>query len=447
MPSRRNSKAESNPHKRTNQGECGRDSEQQQQQHSETDLPSGPPPTRRGIADHPNRGLIVIQPDQSYIQSPGAGRDHIISPWQVNAVVGAAADRVDEVIEQVRDLDEPPSEGDFQADSRQPASGSWHHCERGNHTIVPSDNQAASDYAGSQDTHGESASARQGLVDRESGMSLDGFPSRSVEEGGVSGLYQRQSGHASGGDTESDAADSPASSSHASAAGSSSAADETAVHTARAVTIRPVRVADHYPFDGEATVHRPPVPAELDRMDGLLDDALSFWSGVSPGLAAPTQASDECEDEMLTDDRESITTVSDRDANKADGLSIEVEHTHPRRSSPVPSESSIAETVFDVRRPTPPPRPPGLTSLPSSQRRADTAAGPSGGLRRGGAYPGSEIEQEQAVPAVLVPGGGRGWLGLGGSQPPPQVSRRQGRDEPDEEDEEKERRRRKAREE
>lgn len=433
MPSRRNSKAESNPHERTNQGECGPDPEQQQ--HSETDLPSGPPPTRRGIADHPNRGLIVIQPDQSYIQSPGAGRDHIIRPRQVNAVVGAAADRVGEVIEQVRDLDEPPSEGDFQADSQQPASGSWHHCERGNHTTVPSHPQAASDYAGFQDTHGESASARQGLVNRESGMSLDGFPSRSVEEGGVGGLYQSENGTASGGDAARDAADSLASPSHASAAGSSSAADGTTLHTARAVTIRPVRVVDHYPFDGEAAVHRPPVPAELDRMDGLLDDALSLWSGVSPGVVAPAQASDEYEGEMLTGYRDSIITVPERDPDNTDGLSIEVEHAHPRRSSPVPSESSITETVFDVRRPTPPPRPPGLTSLPSSQRRAVTAAGPSGGLRRGGAYPGSDIEQEEAVPAVLVPGGGRGWLGLGGSQPPPQVSRRQGRDDPDDEGE------------
>lgn len=444
MPSRRNSKAELNPHKRTNQGECGPDPEQQ---HSETDLPSGPPPTRRGIADHPNRGLIVIQPDQSYIPRPGPGRDHIISPWQVNAVVGAAADRVDEVVEEVRDLDEPPSESDFQADSRQPASGSWHHCERGNHTIVPSDNRAPSNHAGSQDSHGKSASPRQGLVNRESGMSLDGFPSRSVEEGGVSGLYQSESGTASGGDTASDAADSPASPSHASAAGSSSAADGTTIHTARAVSIRPVRVADQYPFDGEAAVHRPPLPAELDRMDGLLDDALSFWNGVSPGLVAPTQLSDEGEGEMLTANRESIVTVPDQDPDNADGLSIEVEHAHPRRSSPVPSDSSIAETVFDVRRPTPPPRPPGVTTLPSPQRRAVTAAGPSGGLRRGGAYPGLENEQEEAVPAVLVPGGGRGWLGLGGSQPPPQVSRRQGRDDPDDEEVEKERRRPKAREE
>lgn len=444
MPSRRNSKAESNPHERTNQGECGPDPEQQQ--HSETNLPSGPPPTRRGIADHPNRGLIVIQPDQSYIPRLGPGRDHIIRPCQVNAVVGASPDRVDEVIEQVRDLDEPPSEGDFQANSRQPDSGSWHHCERCNHTTVPSHPQAASDYAGFQDTHGESASARQGLVDRESGMSLDGLPSRSVEEGGVGGLYQSESGTASRGDTASDAADSPASPSYASAAGSSSAADGTTLHTARAVTIRPVRVADHYPFDGEAAVHRPPLPAELDRMDGLLDDALSFWSGVSPGVVAPTRASDEGEGEILTANRESIITVPDRDPDDADGLPTEVEHSHPRRSSRVPSDSSITETVFDVRRPTPPPRPPGVTTLPSSQRRAVMAAGPSGGLRRGGVYLGSDIEQEQAMPAVLVPGGGRGWLGLGGSQPPPQVSRRQGRDDPDGgEEDEVQRRRRRAR--
>lgn len=408
MPSRRNSKEES--HKRANQGECGPDPDQQ---HSETDLPSSPPPTPRGIADHSNRPWNVIQPDQSYIPSPGPGRDHIIRPWQVEAVVGAPADRVDEVIEQVRDLYEPPSESDFQADSRQPASGSWHHCEIDNHTTVSSDPRAASDRAGSQDAHDKSASARQGLVDRESGISLDGFPSRSVEEGGFSGLYQSENEHLIGG-TASDFA------------------DGTTLHTARAVTIRPLRVADQYPFDGEEAMHRPPLPAELDRMDGLLEDALSFWSGISPGVVASTQASDEGEGEMLTANRE---CVPERDPGNADGLPIEVEHTHPRRSSPVPSDSSIAETVFDVRRPTPPPRPPGVVSLPSSQRRAVTAAGPSGGLRRGGAYAGSDIEHEHSVPAVLVPGGGRGWLGLDGSQTPSQVSRRQGRDDPDDEEE------------
>lgn len=445
MPPRRDSKEETNPYEHTDQGECGPDPEQQ---HFETDLPSGPPSTRRGIADHPNRRCNVIQPDPFYVPRPGAGRDRIIGPWQVEAVVGAPADRVDEVIEQVRDLYEPPSEGDLQADSRQPALRSGQHRQTANHTTVPPNTRAALDHAGSQDTHGGSASARQGLVDRGSGMSLDGFPSRSVEEGGVSGLYQRENGYASDG-TTSDAADSSASSSHASAARSPPAVGGITLHTARAVTIRPVRVADQYPFDGEAAVHRPPLPAELDRLDGLLDDALEFWSGVSPGVVAPTRASDEGEGEMLTDNRDSIVTAPERDPDDADGLQIEVEHTHPRRSSPVPSESSITETVFDVRRPTPPPRPPGLTFLPSSQRHAVAAAGPSRGLRRGGAYPGSNIEHERAVPAVLIPGDGRGWLGLGGSQPPAQVSRsRQGRDDPDDEEEdEQQRRRRKPREE
>lgn len=360
-------------------------------------------------------------------------------------MVRAPADRVDEVIEQVRDLYEPPSEGDLQADSRQPALRSGQHRQTANHTTVPPNTRAALDHAGSQDTHGGSASARQGLVDRGSGLSLDGFPSRSVEEGGVSGLYQRESGHASSG-TTSDAVDSSTSSSHASAATSPSAVGGITLHTARAVTIRTARVADPYPFDGEAVVHRPPLPAELDRMDELLDDALAFWGGVSPGVIAPAHASDEGEGEMLTDNRDSIVTAPERDPDDADGLPIEVEHTRSRRSSPVPSDSSIAETVFDVRRPTPPLRPPGVASLPSSQRHAVAAAGPSGGLRRGGAYTGSDIEQERAVPAVLVPGGGRGWLGLGGSQPPPQVSRRQGRDDPDDEEEdEKQRRRRKPR--
>ncbi|KAG6362853.1 hypothetical protein INS49_007948 [Diaporthe citri] len=445
MPSRHNSKGNTNPYTRTHQGECDPVPEQQQQ--SETDMSSGTPPTPRGIADQPHRHWVVIEPDPSYITRPGPGQDHIIRPWQVNAVVGAPADQVDEVIAQVGDLEEPPSEGDFKVCSRQPASGSGHHYETVSHTTVPSDTRTASSRSKSKGYHGKS------LVDRESGISLDGFPSRSMEEGGVSGLWKRNSGNASDG-TTSAAATCPSSSSGCVSGGSSAMAMNGAIiHTARAVAIHHMRAA--YPYDGVIAVHRPPLPAELDRMDERLEDALKFMADFSPGTVARTQASDDNEDLRLTSDRKSIITLPNRDqvsegrlgppsspqphytqgrpplAGNIDGHPTGVEHAQPRPVSPTPSESNITETVFDVRRPTPPPPPPpqpDTISLPSSRRHANAAAGPSGGGRRGGAYPSSGVGQEEAVPAVLAP---RGWLGLGGSHPPPHVSRRQGRDDPD----------------
>lgn len=472
MAPRRDSKEKASPHKRNDQGECNPDPEQQQQ--PETDLPSGAPPTRRGIADHPNRRWIVIQPDSSYVRRPGPDRDHIIKPWQVNAVIGAPRDRVDEVIKQVRDLEERPSEGDFLADPRQPALGIRHHCEMGSHTPVSSDIPAASDRSGPKGSQGKSAGARQGLIDRESGMSLDGFPSRSLEEGGVSGLCQCNSGGAGDGATSAAATCCSSSSSCASAAESSTmGVDGATIHTARAVTIRPTR-ADR-PRGDAAAVHRMPSPGALARMDEAIEDVERFLRDFDPGRAMPepVQASDEDGDEMLTGNRESVVTPPDQDRallsqgqlrppsspgehytqgrptprmDDADGHPIGVEHTQLRPNSPTPSESSIVETVFEVRRLTPLPQRPDMGSLPSSQRHADKTAGQPGALRRGGAHPDSEIEQELVVPAVLVPGGGRGRLGLGGSHPPRQVSRRQGQDDPAE-DEEQKRRRRKRREE
>lgn len=445
MPSRHDPKEKTNRHKGTEQGECSPVPEQQQQ--PETDIPSGAPPTRRGLAKHPNRQCIVIEPDPSYMSRSGPGHGHTNRPWQVNAVVGATADQVDEVIEQVRELVKPPSpnEGDFQAYSSRPVLGSGHHREIVNHNTVPSDTRAASDRSGPKGSHGKSANTRQGLFNCESGTSLDGFPSRSMEEGGVSGLCQCESGHSSDGVAKTD----PSYSSSSSSCASAMAVDGAIISTARAVTIHPKRAA--YPYDGEVAVHRPPLPAELDRMDERIDDALRFLTDFSPGTVTPTQASDEDEDLMLTGDRESTIALPSlnqasggrvgppllpgprytqgrpRLASNADAHPTGVEDARPRPASPARSESSIAETVFDVRRPTPPPPPPpqpDVVSLPSSRRR-------------GGTYPASRIEQEEAVPAVLVP---RGWLGLGGRHPPPQVSRRQGRGDPHLGEEERRRR-------
>lgn len=438
MPCRHDSKEKTNPQTRTEQGKC--DTVPEQQQKPETDLSSRAPPTRPGIAGHPNRRhWTVIEPDPSYISRPGPGHAHIIMPWQLDAVVEAPADRVDEVIAQVRDLEKAPSEGDFQACPREPALGSGHHGETVNQAAVPFNTPAASDHPRTKCSQGKSASARQGLVDRESGISLDGFPSRSMEEGGVSGLCRRNSGDASDGDASADPYYS-SSSSCASAGSSAMAVDGAIIRTARAVTIHPQRAA--YPYDGVTAVNRPPLPAELDRMDERLEDALEFLTDFSPGTVTPTQAGDEDEDLMLTGDRESTITLPNLDQpsegrlgslslpephytqarplleGNADGHPASAEYGRSRPASPTASESSIAETVFDVRRPTPPPPPPpqpDVVSLPSSRRRD-------------GADPSSGVGQEEAVPAALVP---RGWLGLGGSHPPPQVSRRRARVDPE----------------
>lgn len=460
MSSRRESKIRRNPRKRTDQGEGDPDPDQQR---LETDLSSGAPPTPRGIADHPNRRYIVVNPGASYIPRPGPDRDHILRPRQVNTVLGAPADRVDEVIALVRDLKEPPSGGNSQAHLRQPASGIGHQRATGNRTTVSSGSRDKSDRAGSLGSHhGKSSSAGQGLFDRESGMSLDGFPSRSMEEGGVSGLGRRHSGDASGATTGAAAAPSSSSSGRASATSSALAADVTTFHTARAVTIRPARAC--YPHDEEAAVHRVPSLGALDRMDREIEEVERLWSDLSLDGAtpAPLRAGNTGEDEMLTGDRGSIVTTSSRNSAAqgrgqpdrpssrgqrythgrpppprgahADRYATGAGQVQPRPASPTPSDSSIAETVLNVRRPTPPPPSPphaqqsDVASLPSSRRLAVTAVGPPDGLRRGGTYSDPHFEQELEVPAVLIPGGPRGWLGLGGSRAPPQVSHRQERD-------------------
>ncbi|KAK7714132.1 hypothetical protein SLS64_004229 [Diaporthe eres] len=272
-----------------------------------------------------------------------------------------------------------------------------------------------------------------------------------MEEGDVSGLCRRNSGDASDGDASADPSYS-SSSSRASIESSAMAVEVATIRTARAVTIHPTRAA--FPYDGVTAVNRPPLPAELDRMDERLEDALEFLTDFSSGTVEPTQAGDEDEDLMLTGDRESTITLPNLDQpsegrlgslslpephytqarppleGNADGHPASVDYGQSRPASPTASESSIAETVFDVRRPTPPPPSPpqpDVVSLPSSRRRDGT-------------HPSSGLGQEEAVPAALVP---RGWLGLGGSHPPPQVSRRRARGDP--EGEEEDRRWRKAR--
>lgn len=63
-------------------------------------------------------------------------------------------------------------------------------------------------------------------------------------------------------------------------------------------------------------------------------------------------------------------------ANNAGGQPAGVEHAQPRPASPAPSESSIAEAVFDARLPTPcPPPPPQVSRRRQSQDDPDGEKG------------------------------------------------------------------------
>lgn len=223
---------------------------------------------------------------------------------------------MDQVIDQVRNQEEPlpppSSENGLQGDPRQIRSTS-------------------------RDDHGKSANARQALLDRESGMSLDAFPNRSMEEGGVSGLFRRESGQTGGSATGADTPSTPSSS--GSVELSASPMNDALLHAARAVTICPFtpgRAGDE--GLGE---HRPPSPVALDRIDELLENVTRAWADVPSGTVAQTQASEGDEDEMLTGNRETNTTAL-RQMGHAEG--------HPASVSPTPSDSSIAETVFNIRR-------------------------------------------------------------------------------------------------
>lgn len=433
MYPRRNSRERSNSHKKSTQGEHGPISDQQ---HPGTDRSSSAPPTRRRVADHPNRKWRFIQPDSSYTHPEDPSYGNIILPWQVSSVTHASADRVDEVIDQLKNKNKLPA-------PQQRVYGLRVHPQ-----------QSRND---SSTPRGKSAST---LVDRESGMSLDGFPSRSIEEGGVSGLDNASDSAVSAGTPSS------SSPSLGSADSSGSTMNDSLLHSARAVTMRPFKLGR--PGDEGPGEHRTPSPAGLDRVDELLESAERMWTDLPLGSVAQTRTSEGNEHRELTGDREMTITPPDQDPGTrgegqrgpapfygsyytqenlsfhqmghAEGSSAGVNRFQPPRVSPTPSESSIVETVFNVRLPTPPPnspaalpRRPDTESLPSSQRHAVAAAARSGGLRRGGSYPASDVglekddddDEEDAVPAALVPGG---RLSLGESRDlPPQVSRRPGR--------------------
>lgn len=305
----------------------------------------------------------------------------------------------------------------------------------------------------------------QGFPHGQSGISPDGFPSRSIEEGGVSGLFsQRESNQVS---NDSAISDTPYSSSPSlgSADSSTSGVYDASIYTARAVPLLRLRLGQ----PGNERPGRLPSPGALDRIDNRIEVAERVWTEGPRRAVRQTQESRGRVDGTLTGGMETSLNPHSRDpdprragqrgsapcsrthrarphhtqgsATRYTGRAGEYtpaggHHTRLQRVSSTPSESSIAETVSNVRQPTHPPHQPrhlehgpDTASLPSSQRRAVAVAGPPGGPRRGHSYPAAAAgqEEQEAVPAVLAPGG---LLGLGGShpRPPPRVSRRQGRD-------------------
>lgn len=433
MRSRRDSRGKLSPLENRNQGEWYH--HVPGEQHPETDLSSGAPPTGSRVADHPNRKWRFIQPDSSYKPREDPNYCNLILPWQVSSVIHASANRVDEVIDQVKNQEKPPP-------PHTRTSGLRVNRRQANDNSATPNSKLAST-----------------LIDSESGMSLDGFPSRSMEEGGVSGL----------GNAVDRAAGAGTLSSYTPSLGfadsSSSTTDDSPLHTAWTVIMRPFKLGR--PGDEEPGEHRPPSPAGLDRMDEILENAVTMWTDLPLGSVAQTQANKGNGDRLLTGDRKMTITPHDgrsdargegqsgpaafpgpyqkqenlsfHHVGHAEGSPAGVNLTQPPRVSPTPSESSIAETVFNVRPPTPLPnrsaalpRRPDTESLPSSQRHAVAAAARSGGLRRGSSYPVPDVgqeeedkdDEEEAVPAALVAGG---RLSLGESRGlPPQVSRRQG---------------------
>ncbi|KAG8165301.1 hypothetical protein KVR01_005576 [Diaporthe batatas] len=381
MASRGDSTEESSPREDNTRGKSY---SVPKQQGLETDVSSDGPPTQQGAANHPNRAWRVCQSDSSY-----RGNGPLISP--------------EEAARKIR---------------------------------------------------------TQGFPPRESGISPDGFPSRSMEAGGVSGLFgQRESIQVSKDSTSSEnpcpSPSSPCSPNSASAASFTIGEYDASVHTARAIPlrrVRPGRRGEERP--GE---NREPSPAALDRIDDRIEDCERVWADDSRGAAGHTRESRQQEDRMLTGGREiridpfsqgsdpravsqHVAPTSSRprhrpgDAVHPTGRAGELppapggHHAHPQRVSSTPSESSIAETIFNVRQPTPPPHQPTLgqlghqsntASLPRSRRHAATAVGPSGNLRQGPSHPATNAVREEPVPAVLVPGGRLGFLGGSHPRQPP----------------------------
>ncbi|KAL1857034.1 hypothetical protein Daus18300_010481 [Diaporthe australafricana] len=296
-----------------------------------------------------------------------------------------------------------------------------------------------------------------------------------MEEGGVDGLFQRESA-----DHARDSVASAAASSCASAA-SSDLTTDLELQTARFITIIPARL--DRPGREEPAISLLPSLEAIDRMDRKIEEALRPWENALVAVQEARSCTststrvtgqlNERGDRLLTGNREELTDapnrapiVPRRPVARGDGQPVpsssaleahhrtqamlprgaradahwSAEDAQRRAPSPSPSELSISETVFDVRRPTPAP-PMGrsdLASLPSQRpsglQRDSRAPGAdfSLGLRPGEARPGSGVGREEDVPAVLVPGG---WLGIGGDNHPlARVSRRRDRNGPDEEE-------------
>ncbi|KAI3399272.1 hypothetical protein diail_7436 [Diaporthe ilicicola] len=432
------------------------------QRQSETALPNGAAPAQRRVADHPNRHWSVIEPESAYTPPTGLSHGHIIIPSTVSAVLAANEDQLDQLVGQlVAQEAHGPGNSDSGALRGQPLTRKTHERSTGHHTAGKSPIGAATSGIGTQYSHGE------GFFQRDSGMSPDGFPSRSMEEGGVSGLSQRESVvHAS------DSVASAAASSCASTSSSGLTADPE-LQTARVVTVRPARVDHPRPEVTDRSLL--PSLAGIGRMDRRIEEALRLWEDVpvvgqdsqtSMSSAGVTGQPSESDDEMLTVNRQDLTTglknaptaqhtpVARGDGHPVPSSTPRAHHVQarpPRGSradanqsaeraqrralpSPSPSDFSIAETVFDVRRRTPPP-------AAAAPRRSDLASLPSrrpGGLQRGSRGPREDARpafgsgRMDDVPAVLVPGG---WLGIGGDHDPlAQVSRRRDRDGPDSEE-------------
>lgn len=449
------------------------------QSQSETNLSSGAVPSPRREADHPNRDWRVVQPDPSYVPRPGPWKGRIITPAMVGTILAVKDDHLDEEVTKRSEVVAAHQTSDTHTGRGRSREGIGHRRTAGHHT------RSATTSNVSQNPHGESSSRQSFSPQHESGMSLDGFPSRSVEEGGVSGLFHHDR------DAFNDIAASVAASTSASL-GSSGPSTDGLVHTAQAVTIRPARAEQ--PRREEVDMSLLPSLAAIDRMDRLIDETIGVWEDAPaaeregqpdfPTFEEVDKQVNERGDRLLTGIRERTITAPNRvpiapytqvaggDAQANPSSDLGTHHTqetsHPygsrtdayprdgeqakrRTPSPTPSESSIAETIFNVRRPTPPPSQAraapwqsSLASLPSQLSR-ESAAGRSDGLQRGGMGPATALRDQppgitdadldarredapvglpEDVPSVLVPGG---WLGLGGSVSTAQASRRQDR--------------------
>lgn len=449
----------------------GESSSARVQQEPETSFASDNALSRRPLADHPSRSYRVVQPDSAYTPLSGPGHGRIITPSMVASVMAAMGGQRDEFIGRLS-AQEPHRPRNSDSGAVHPQPGARNVQRIADHqTAVSSSARAATSSTGALHSHGES-STRQGLSQRESGMSPDGFPSRSMEEGGVGGLFQRESA-----DHARDSVASAAASSCAETA-SSELTTHPELQTGRVITILPARV--DLPRRGEVDRFLLPSLDAIDRMDRQIDEALSLWEDVlvEGKEARPSTSTgvtgqpNERGDKLLTGSRERLTNapiwapiaprspVARRNGQPVPPSSAPGAHHHTqarpplgdradahrgaeeaqqRALSPPSSELSISDTVFHVRRRTPPPpvRRSDLASLPSQRpdglrwgSRSPGAAA-SLGLRPSDARLGSGPGIED-VPAVLVPGG---WLGIGGdNHPPARVSRRRGRDGPDEEE-------------